>query len=254
MDKESLKRVKERIDFDAWCGRNALHESLFIHKYFITSGSIKNWQLHRQLPIDVAGMPRFIQSMWRNPQGDPEALLRYDIYECDSHMAAHEFLVQFVGQFQTAEVYRREDLSVGDVVFIPKTEQAVLFIRANIFVFLADAGRTRAPLIEIARDIDEDFIVKPTNSALAAASHALRLSFAENTLPEGGLTPVKLELEPHGDQVFYYRIFCSEGEVLVKKGQLSYQAAVEGSPTIDVYATGETGGFAHQQLKLTVRS
>lgn len=252
MDQECLKRVKDRIDFDAWCGRNALHENLFIHKFFITAGYIKNWQLHRQIPIDVAGMPHCIQTMWRNPQGDPEALLRFDIYECDTHMAAHEFLVQFVGQFQTAEIYRREDLSVGDVVFLPKTEQVVLFIRANLFVFLADAGHTRAPLIEIARDIDEDFIVKPTSSALAATSHELRLSLLESTLPEGGVIPVKLELEEQGDQAFYYRIFCSEGEVLVKKGQLTYHAAIEGSATIDVYATGETGGFAHQQLKLTV--
>ncbi len=254
MDKECLKRVKKRIDFDAWCGRNTLNESFFIYKYFITASCIKNWRLHRQRPITVAEMPRCIQSMWRNPQGAPDALLRFDIYECDSHNAAHEFLVQFITQFQTAEIYRRDDISVGDVMFIPKSEQAVLFVRANLLVFIADVGNTRAPLTEIARDLDEGFIVKPAGSLLSATSHALRLSLGESALPKGSVTPVKLELEGRVDQDFYFRIFCSEGEIFVKKDKLYYQAKIKGSPTLNVYATGNAGGFAHQQMKLTVTS
>lgn len=252
MDKECLKRIKHKIEYDTWCGRSTLSESLFIYKYFMTASDIENWQLHRQRPIDVSGLPHCIQSMWRDPNGDPEVLLRVDIYECDSHMAAHEFLVHFVSQFQTTEVYRRDDVRIGDVVFIPISEQAVLFIRANLLVFLADAGRTRAPLIKLARDFDDALIDKPDRSALAAASHALRISVVENTLHEGGVIPVKLEIEERGEQAFYYRIFCSSGEMLIKQGQLSFQASVEGSPTIDIYATGEAGGIAHQQLNLTV--
>lgn len=252
MDKEGLKRIKQKIEYDKWCGRSALSESLFVYKYFLTAGSIESWQLHRQRPIDVAGLPHCIQSMWRDPNGDPEVLLRVDIYECDSHTAAHEFLVHFVSQFQTAEVYRRDDVGIGDVVFIPKSEQAVLFIRANLLVFLADAGRIRAPLIKLARDFDGELVDRPARSALAATSHELRISVVESTLREGGVTPVKLEIEGRGTQAFYYRMFCSSGEMLIKQGQLSFQASVEGSPTIDVYATGEAGGVAHQQLSLTV--
>jgi hypothetical protein len=252
VDNECLKQVKERIDFDAWCGRNSLNESLFIHKFFIAASCIKNWQLHRQVPIDVAGMPHCIQSMWRNPEGDPEALLRFDIYECDSHTAAHEFLVHFISEFQSAEVYRSDDGSVGDVMFVPKAGQALIFIRGNLLVFLANAGRSHASLTEIARDLDEKFTVKAISSDLEAAGHILGLSLAESTLSKGTVAPLKLELEKHGDQPFYYKFFCSIGEVFIKQGRLSYQAAIVGEPTIDVYVTGETGFFEHQQLRLTV--
>lgn len=96
MDQGCLKKIKERMDFYAWCGRNALNKKLFVHKYFIDASCIKNRQLHCQVPIDVTGMPCCIQSMWRKPKGDQEVLHRFNIYECGSHMPAHEFLVHFI--------------------------------------------------------------------------------------------------------------------------------------------------------------
>jgi hypothetical protein len=252
MDEASLKRLKDHMGFDAWCGRTNLKEALFVKNYFIGSKTIPTLQLHRQVPTSVEGIPHSIHSIWRSPDGDPEALLRYDVYECDSHLASHEFLVRYYGQFQSADVHRQDDIRVGDIAFMSQGGQALVFVRANLMIFLASAGHTYAPIVDIARCLDATLTDKPIISAEVASRTVARLSVAQATLQKGEETPIQLEMERAVVQPHYYKYFCSTGEIFIKQGQLTYHATIEGNPLINAYVIEETGCTAHQQLRIAV--
>ena len=86
-------------------------------------------------------MPRSTHSIWQRREGDPDALLRIDVYECDSRDDAHQFLLRLLGEIETPLVQLRDELEVGDVAFADLQDAVILFARANLAVRVANAGR-----------------------------------------------------------------------------------------------------------------
>jgi hypothetical protein len=102
---------------------------------------------------DDRGKPAALRSLWsRDPAG--KTLLAIDLFECKSVAAAHDQLLEVLGQMQSGVVERRTGKSVpGDVAFGHGKTMA-LFARANMVVLIRNAGPTVVPVDAIARTFD----------------------------------------------------------------------------------------------------
>jgi hypothetical protein len=224
MDAQLTAQAKKRFDFDAWRGVNTLQRNLFIWKVALAGYSLPRWTPVRVRPIAVPGVPPYVQSVWRRTQGGTETLLRMDLYECASRVAAHEFLVQLVANFESPIVERRTAVRIGDVAFAGPPYPWLAFARANLVALLRNAGPVPVQVESAARDLDDDLTSEPT--ATPAAPQVPTITrFATKTKPKKGAT-VSLDVDaieaPATPQ--WYKIF-SEGEVHVRNKRLVYTAS-----------------------------
>ena len=102
---------------------------------------------------DDGGKPAALHSLWsQDPAG--KTLLAIDVFECKSVKAAHDQLLEVLGQMQSGVVERQTGKSVpGDVAFGYGKAMA-LFARANMVVLIRNAGPTVVPVDAIARTFD----------------------------------------------------------------------------------------------------
>ena len=110
-------RVKERHAYDTWRGTNTLEESLFIWRFFLAGDELPRWETDSVRRIVAPGQPPLVQSVWKQAGRAHSDLLVLDTYECPSRLGAHEFLVQYLSQFQSPAIGRRADIAAGDVAF-----------------------------------------------------------------------------------------------------------------------------------------
>jgi hypothetical protein len=247
MDEEAIRSIKQAHGFEEWAGRTTLPVNLFIRHFFLSESVLDGWRLLRATPIDVAGAPRLVQSLWAPEAGSAEALLRLDVYECDSRPAAHELLIRLVGQFQTSVVTRRDEVGVGDVNFTPLGEGGVIFSRGNLVLVLSRAGTASLPILDIARQVDERLTERPGGGSprarRAAPAAAIRLARGESTGPR------EVELEAEGEaQPMYQKFFSSSGDLRVEGDRLIYDPTGAGPPEIEVYSIDPQGNADRQRV------
>ena len=78
-----------------------------------------------------------------------------DVFECASVKAAHDQLIETLGDIESAVVERRTGKnSIGDVSF-GLNDTMVLFARANLVVLTRNAGRAVVKVTPIARALDK---------------------------------------------------------------------------------------------------
>jgi hypothetical protein len=251
MDEEAIRSIKRAHAFEEWAGRTTLPVNLFIRHFFLSESVLDGWRLLRATPIEVAGAPRLVQSLWAPEGGPAEALLRLDVYECDSRPAAHELLIRLVGQFQTSVVTRRDELGVGDVNFTPLGDGGVIFSRGNLVLVLSRAGTSPLPILDLARQVDERLTERPGGDAprarRAAPAAAIRLARGETSGPR----EVELDAEGEGEgeaQPKYQKFFSSSGDLRVEGGRLIYDPAGTGPPEIEVYSIDPQGNADRQSV------
>jgi hypothetical protein len=94
-----------------------------------------------------------IRSIWRHGESDKE-LLSVDVFVCASVKAAHDQLIEALGNFESNAVERRtEKNALGEVAFA-LGDTMMLFSRGNLVVLIRNAGPKVVSVRAIARGLD----------------------------------------------------------------------------------------------------
>jgi hypothetical protein len=234
MDDQQLDYLKQRHAYETWRDRNTLEENLFIWRFFLSGDEFPGWHAHRIQPMASSQWPPHIKSIWQRPGGKKEELLSVDVYECESRIAAHEFLLQLLDQFMSPLVQRREEIEVGDVAFAGPEDTQILFARANLVLSLGNAGSDLIPVSDIARQFDEQLINRPKTTGLRVISEILPPDF---TLLQDGVN-APLAVGPLGPPELkrWYKIFSRSGEVYQERGQLVYRSTSAETHEVTVFS------------------
>lgn len=249
MQPEELERLKQEHGYEAWGGRTTLEENLFIWRLFLVGDELPDWQAHRLRPIETEDGPSVIQSFWRPRAEAGDVFLRVDVYESDSRLAAHEFLLQHLGTFQSAMLTRDDKEPVGDVSFATPERYCVLFSRANVVVVLRNAGRDLSPVGEIAQDFDGYLVQRPEVDTEKVAPRIDDFAFADKEPKPGVSMPLRLDAADPLERPLMYKFYSSSGELLLEDKRLMYRAASAGPQEITVFAVNENRGAARRELR-----
>jgi len=144
--------VEQRFGAKEWYGRGQRGRHTL--KEFSFEGSeFVEWTLER-VERDEHTKPTAIHAMWRHDEAGNE-LLAVDVFECVSVKAAHDQLIETLGEMESAAVERRSGKNaIGDVSF-GLNDTMVLFARSNLVVLFRNAGRTVVKVGAIARSFDK---------------------------------------------------------------------------------------------------
>lgn len=259
---DTLSSLRQAHGFDEWYGRNTLSESLFIQGFVPAEGLLPGWRLVRSTPLRVPGSPPCVQTVWMAEDGDESALLRMDVYECDSRPAAHEMAMGMVAQFQAAGVSRRDDLAVGDVNFVPMGQHGVVFSRGNLLFFIGQAGRVPVDAVGLARLLDQELSAHPGEGAMDAAAAASAADFAVESLEPppvmlrqtSSAGKATLDMESPADAraaggASYTKVFSRTGEISAERGRLVYEPTEPGQPEVEVFDVDVRGNAIRRSVR-----
>lgn len=236
MDKDQIAALKERHLFDEWRVRRAPGESLFVWKYVLGEKQLPGWRPERIQPLRTNRAPSGFQSLWQRTDGRGRVLLGLDIFECGSAIAAHEYLVWLLGEFQSPLIERRDDLGIGSVSFTVPGETAIVFARANLVAMMRNAGPELVPLAEIARRFDAFIAARPTRTGTGQPP---RIDSFEARAGRAGTRPIALldliASHPRARPV-WFRLFATDGNFGTRDGAVAWVPAHPGRHEITAYA------------------
>jgi hypothetical protein len=253
--KESLDRVKAGYSFETWRGTNQLNEHLFVYNFYRHPPQFEGWELHQSQLLTAPGRPPAVISTWKQIGAAGSGLLRSELYECASRMKAHELLIERLAEFQSVDVVRQEPPPVGDVAFVGPGEGAVLFARANLLFFIANASPNQVPALPLAHQLDAELIARPEVPAGGQQELSMRASsqaeLQATTGRKQSVTPQVTQVTDL-DKGVYYKIFSDKGEVSLEDDQLAFEAEETGSGQINVYTIRPDAQPQQQRIVVTV--
>jgi hypothetical protein len=143
--------IEQRFGAKEWYGRGARGRRLL--KDFQFEGSeLVEWTLERSAR-DEQRKPPAVHSIWRRDEGGNERLA-VDAFECASVKAAHDQLIETLGDIESPAVARRTGKNIAGDVSFGLNDTMALFARANVVVLIRNAGRTVVKVGAIARALD----------------------------------------------------------------------------------------------------
>jgi hypothetical protein len=146
--KEALEQHFEAKD---WHGRTDSGRRL-IKEFHFEGSEFKGWKLLRVKHSEQDGA-KVMRSMWSRGD-DTNELLSIDVFVCGSVKAAHEALLEVLGNMQSGVIERKKEKNTpGDVAF-GLANTVIVFARANVVVLVRNAGPTIVPVGTIARELD----------------------------------------------------------------------------------------------------
>jgi len=152
MDPGHKRYLQERLAADRWQGRGG---AAVIKGFAFAGDELPGWTLLRARREERDGALR-TRALWH--RGDPAAeLLSLDVWECASLAAAHDRLLEALGNTQSAAVRRQETGGVGDVGFALGDGMA-LFARSNMVVWIRNAGPRVVEVSPVARALDRHLV------------------------------------------------------------------------------------------------
>ena len=150
MQAEQKQFLEQRYGAHEWYGRN--REKRVVKGFSLDKLELPGWTLHR-VQRDEDAKPPVMHSLWRRGDSASE-LLAIDVFECASAKAAHDQLMEALGNMESGAVERRTGKEAsGDVAF-GLNDTMVLFARANVVVLIRNAGPKVVGVGEVARAID----------------------------------------------------------------------------------------------------
>jgi len=135
-----------------WHGRNKYGKRV-IKDFHFDGSEIEGWSLRRAHRVEGA-KPPVVYSLWQH--GDPASeLLAINVYECASVKAAHDQLFEVLGNVQSGAVERRSEKNAPGDIAVGLANTMIIFARANIVMFIRNAGTKVIPVGTIARNLDD---------------------------------------------------------------------------------------------------
>jgi hypothetical protein len=156
MDPGHKEYLETRHASSEWHGRSTPNHRV-VAGFSFSGSELKGWILLRTRR-DERVTPPVLRTLWH--RGTPEKeLLATDVWECISVAAAHNQLLEVLGNVQSDAVERHTGRGgFGDVAFT-LNETMALFARVNMVVLVRNAGPKTVEVQPIARIID-DIIVR----------------------------------------------------------------------------------------------
>lgn len=151
MHAEHKRALEKQHRASEWRGRSE-HGRRVLKDFSFNGSEIRGWTLQR-VRRDEHAKPPAMRSLWRRGESTNE-LLAIDVFQCASVKAAHDQLIEALGNMESAAIERRtEKNAVGEVTFA-LGDTMVLFARGNVVVLIRNAGPTVVPVGAVARDLD----------------------------------------------------------------------------------------------------
>jgi hypothetical protein len=200
----------------------------------------------------MKGWPPSIKSIWRRLEGDAEALLRVNVFECVSRDAAHSFLLQLLNEFQSLLETVPEKVTIGDVAFTVPTGISIVVARANLVFHIARVDQNPKPVYENAREFDMHLISREKMKDVRVVPEFIQF---ETTLKKPRVhvsLPLKVEASDPLHRPLWYKFFSAFGEVCLENNQVVYRSAKSGPQGITVLAFNADGGMAQRTIELHI--
>jgi hypothetical protein len=236
---EEQDDLKKQHGYDSWRGRNSLDENLFVWNFFLSGNELSGWQPHRIQRIEAreSDSPFLLRSIWKQPESSAkeEKLLSIDTLECASRAAAHEALLQMLGEFQGPIVTRSEQSEVGDVAFTAPGGSLILFARANLVIMVRNAGRDLVAVGGVASQLDAD-LIKKTELMGGRVTQVQQLEPRTEGYKLGERVPLGVVTTERLGHSQWFKLFSSPGEIVLEKGALVYEYKEAGPQKITVIA------------------
>jgi len=151
IDSGQKKYLRDRYRAKAWYGRSQ-YAPRTIDGFAFAGSEIRGWRMHRIVRDESAVQP-VIHSLWLRGEAAAE-VLSIDVWESTSVKAAHDQLIEVLGNMQSGEIERRTGADEpGDVAF-GLNDTMILFARVNLVVLTRNAGPKVFPVDPIANGID----------------------------------------------------------------------------------------------------
>ena len=174
--------------------------------------------------------------MWSPPAAGGEVLLDSEFYECASRQAAHELVARLRGEFQAPMPALQQRTTVGDVAFGSPNATTLLFARGNLVLLLRNAGRELVSVEDFAGQFDRVIAARPEMSAEQTAAEVRRFQFPKEEISAGCTMSLQLDGLPRAEQLIWYKIFASTGEIRSEDGRLLFTPVSNESQEITVHA------------------
>jgi hypothetical protein len=151
MHTEQKEFLDEQFAVKEWYGRGGSGRRM-VKGFRIEDLEIKNWKLQR-VKIEERARTIALRYLWAH--GDSrEELLSIDLFECASVKAAHDQLLEMLADVQSPKVERQTGKNApGDVAF-GQANTMIMFARANLAVWIRNAGPKVVPVGTIARELE----------------------------------------------------------------------------------------------------
>ena len=241
----TLDAFAKRYGFDEWSQGRRGAEALFIWRFALGGQELLD---HRVVRIETVGQPDApaIASLW-SPDQQHGVLVRVDLTEAPSVVAARAELLRVLAEFQSPQV-ARVDEGPGDVAFGPGGYRAVAFVRANVVAVLRNAGDEVEPVEKPARELDQLLREGPA-AERSSVRPTIRRAVVEVTGREARII-VDAE-DPLGRHV-WFRFAAKSGEFLAQGDGVVFRPEDEGKQAIEVAAINENLGVTREQVEFTV--
>ena len=151
MHAEQKEALEQHYGAKEWHGHSGSGRRL-VKEFRFEEVELKGWKLLRVKHSEQEGT-KAIRSMWS--RGDKtDELLSIDVFVSGSVKAAHETLLEVLGNVQSGAIERKTEKNTpGDVAF-GLANTVIFFVRANVVVQVRNAGPTIVPVGTIGRDLD----------------------------------------------------------------------------------------------------
>lgn len=155
MHAEQKEFLDEHFAVKEWYGHGGSGRRV-VKGFRIEDLEFKNWKLLR-VKVEERATVIALRSLWAH--GDSgEALLSIDVLECASVKAAHDQLLEMLANLQSPKVERQTGKTApGDVAF-GLANTMILFARANLAVWIRNAGPKVVPVGVVARELDAQIL------------------------------------------------------------------------------------------------
>ncbi|MFW9887051.1 MAG: hypothetical protein ACFFER_02640 [Candidatus Thorarchaeota archaeon] len=247
---ELKKYLIEKYRYNDWKGKKKHAMNHFIWKFFFSGIEFPTWSIHKSKLMKNRDWPSTIKSLWKKSDENADDLLRVNFFECASRNDAHEFLLDYLGEFESPTLEPIDDL--GDIAFGTSSLAAVLVARANVVFQLSSVGKKTMRVDDIASGLDDKLTFMEDSKAEKVRPDFLRFKAEKSRFSLKSKTGLKVEAtDPLGRPVWYW-FESKSGQIYTKNGQLVYHPEEAGDQKITALAINENSGIAKRSLELIV--
>lgn len=250
IDEEVRKSLEENYRFDDWRDSKHLKTNLFAWKFFLSGQEFPGWEPETVRSIESdeeTQQPPLSTATLISAGGGPPATILIDAHELESRIAALDFLLVNLAQFQLPYIVRLEDLEadgLGDVVFGTRERTCILFVRGNLIVSVKNAGREPINVEPFARNFDDYLTSQPDATDALLTPEIELIEQPPTQLEPDAVVPFRIREDRWGGRRVWYKFFSDSGRVRQKGGQTFYRAGAAETEThaVKIYAVIPSAG------------